>query len=209
MHAYHHIRLGKTSAKVKNSFDELLPDPWLKAEDGIFRFRSYMQARAGREKYFDLCAVGEFFQAGKLNNYAGGIARKYPEIKQDVAEEVMNLVFRKLLPLLPDTTYNIGIHQIRITTDDRRPGYPAPEGIHKDGFKYIAIYCSEIENVTGGETTLIPNHDGGNDASTFKLHAGDAVIFNDVNYQHYTAAVVPLLPGKGYRDVFVITFDIE
>lgn len=44
MHAYHHIRLGKTSAKVKNSFDELLPDPWLKAEDGIFRFRSYMQA---------------------------------------------------------------------------------------------------------------------------------------------------------------------
>lgn len=122
MHAYHHIRLGKTSAKVKNSFDELLPDPWLKAEDGIFRFRSYMQARAGREKYFDLCAVGEFFQAEKLNNYAGGIARKYPEIKQDVAEEVMNLVFRKLLPLLPDTTYNIGIHQIRITTDDRRPG---------------------------------------------------------------------------------------
>ena len=63
--------------------------------------------------------------------------------------------------------------------------------------------------MTGGETTLIPNHDGGNDASTFKLHAGDAVIFNDVNYQHYTAAVVPLLPGKGYRDVFVITFDIE
>lgn len=69
--------------------------------------------------------MGEFFQAEKLNNYAGGIARKYPEIKQVVAEEVMNLVFRKLLPLLPDTTYNIGIHQIRITTDDRRPGYPA------------------------------------------------------------------------------------
>lgn len=33
MHAYHHIRLGNTSINVKKSFDELLPDPWLKAED--------------------------------------------------------------------------------------------------------------------------------------------------------------------------------
>ena len=209
MHAYHHIRLGKASTKVKKSFEELLPDPWLKSEDGLFRFRSYLEARAGREKYFSLCATNDFFQSTTLNAYAGGISRKYPEIKKDVAEEVMGLVFSKLLPLLPDTTYNIGIHQIRITADDRQPGYPAPEGIHKDGFKYIAIYCSDVKNITGGDTTLIPHHDGGNDAATFKLDAGDAVIFNDVNYQHYTAAVVPLLPGKGFRDVFVITFDID
>lgn len=209
MHAYHHIRLGNTSINVKKSFDELLPDPWLKAEDGKFRFRSYLQAKAGCEKYFSLCEAGVFFQSEKLNTYSGGISRKYPEIKQDVAEEIMNLVFRKLLPLLPKDNYNVGIHQIRITTHDRQPGYPAPEGIHQDGFKFIAVYCSEMENIAGGDTTLIPHHDGGNDATTFKILAGEAIIFNDVNYLHYTAPIVPLLPEKGFRDVFVITFDIE
>lgn len=121
----------------------------------------------------------------------------------------MNVVFSKLLPLLPKDNYNVGIHQIRITTHDRQPGYPAPEGIHQDGFKFIAVYCSEMENIAGGDTTLIPHHDGGNDATTFKILAGEAIIFNDVNYLHYTAPIVPLLPGKGFRDVFVITFDIE
>lgn len=209
MHAYHRIHLGNTSINVKKSFDELLLEPWLRDEDGMFLFRSYLQAKAGCEKYFSLCKHDAFFSSKRLGFYSSGIFDKYPEIRKDVAEEIMNLVFSKLLPLLPKTNYDVGIHQIRIEANDQQSGDPTPESVHQAGFKYIAIYCSEIENIAGGDTTLIPHHDGGNDGATFKIQAGEAIIFNDANYLHYTAPVVSLLPGKGGRDVFVITFDIE
>lgn len=64
----------------------------LKAEDGKFRFRSYLQAKAGVKNIL-FVRGWSFFQSEKLNTYSGGISRKYPEIKQDVAEEIMNLVF--------------------------------------------------------------------------------------------------------------------
>lgn len=209
MHAYHRIHLGNTSINVKKSFDELLLEPWLKDEDGMFIFRSYLQAKTGCEKYFSLCEHDVFFPSKKLNFYSSGVFDKYQKIRKDVAEEIMNLVFSKLLPLLPKTNYDVGIHQIRIETNDQQSGEPTPESVHQAGFKYIAIYCSKIENIAGGDTTLIPHHDGGNDGATFKIQAGEAIIFNDANYLHYTTPVVSLLPGKGVRDVFVITFDID
>lgn len=209
MQSFNHLHFGQVSAHIKKSFDELLPDPWLREEDGKFRFRSFQKAVVNHRAEYYLKTDPVFYQSETLNHYSGGIQRKYPELRADVASTILLQVVNKFLPLLPDISYNIGIHQIRITTEDRSPGYPAPEGIHQDGFSYIGIYCVGVNNIAGGDTTLISCEEEPASRTTFKLNEGDAVIFNDVNYQHYTSAIVPLLPGKGYRDVFVMTFDGE
>lgn len=59
MHAYHHIRLGNTSINVKKSFDELLPDPWLKAEDENFVFEVIFRQKQGVKNIL-VCARPEF-----------------------------------------------------------------------------------------------------------------------------------------------------
>ncbi|MCW2476740.1 MULTISPECIES: 2OG-Fe dioxygenase family protein [unclassified Symbiopectobacterium] len=207
MQYYQFLPVGDIPRFLKDSFNDLPPDLWLKPKDSHFRFRCYQQAVLKSQQFSYLNSNMPFYQPSHLNCYSGGVKREYAGLVPDVADIVFDSIISRLVPILPDKEYQIGIHQIRITTDSLNIGHPAPEGIHQDGFTYISVCCIELNNVSGGDTTLIPCDKDTAKVVTFKLNEGEAVVFNDVNYLHYTSAIVPLLPGKGYRDVFVITFD--
>jgi hypothetical protein len=145
-------------------------------------------------------------QSKELNEYSGDIKRKF----EPVTEEVRNYLGKKLIPLitrsLPKNNYEIGLHQIRTLTNNKNMGKPAPEGAHQDGFDYVCVICANYHNITGGNSLLVNPLNHKETLFNTVLTPSEAILFDDRIYAHYASPIVPLLPGNGHRDVFVITF---
>ncbi|WP_119343177.1 2OG-Fe dioxygenase family protein [Facilibium subflavum] len=178
---------------IKQSFLDLKRDPNMKQGDN-YRYRAFSVGDVNNNKV-SVSPHGEVFhQSQKLNKYQGGIDRHFPLIEMPVAQYVADNIIRShIYPLIPKGNYHFGIHQIRIETTDEITGKPAPEGIHQDGFDYVCVLCANLNNVSGGNSVLVDVKD--------RSH----ILFDDKKYAHYASAIVPVIPGKGWRDVFVIT----
>ncbi len=50
----------------------------------------------------------------------------------------------------------MGIHQIRVVASKDEQGEPAPEGIHKDGFDYVGIFCINRDGISGRRDASLP-----------------------------------------------------
>ncbi|MGH9277556.1 MAG: 2OG-Fe dioxygenase family protein, partial [Acidimicrobiales bacterium] len=88
-------------------------------------------------------------------------------------------------------------------------GMPAPEGIHRDGVKFVFICCVERVDVTGGRTQLFELWPGvDNDTPLFDevLAEGACLLVNDECLAHYTSPISPTA-DKGYRDALVVTIE--
>ncbi len=83
-------------------------------------------------------------------------------------------------------------------------GEPAPEGIHKDGFNFVGIFCISRQNLIGAETHL---HEDPNQPPIFakELQPGEFVLVNDQRLYHFTTGMKPAGTIEGTRDVFVMT----
>lgn len=187
---------------LESSFDRLPLDPYI---DGKFRRRrlSRFIAPGGQLRALP---HQEFTQSDQYNHLLGNIRREYEELEADVAMSNQFILMLNTIATNLDLnleTSVLGVHQIRITVDPNHAGHPAPEGIHKDGFDFIAITCVMRKDVMGGHTELYKDP---NDAPVFSkiLEAGDMLFIDDRNLFHYTAPLQPV-EGDGHRDVFVVT----
>ncbi|MFZ9035801.1 MAG: 2OG-Fe dioxygenase family protein [Francisellaceae bacterium] len=192
---------------VLSSFETLAMDQNMKSGDN-YRFRAYstgliVSASASLNE-----EVEAFNQSYLLNHYQGGIDRKFPALEQKIAQYVIDeMMMKTLYPELPEADYKFGIHQIRIITTDEIMGKPAPEGIHQDGFDYVAVGCVAVHNITGGNSILVKNTQRDELCFDEILRPEEVVIFDDRHFAHYASPIVPKLPGRGARDVFVVTFE--
>ena len=109
---------------------------------------------------------------------------------------------------LPGDKFTIGVHQIRIVANDDDMGKPAPEGIHRDGFDFVAVVAVARTNVNGGVTMLVDLDDYNKALFEDTLESGEAIVFDDRIVAHYTTPITPRYPGAASRDVFVVTFSI-
>ena len=200
---FHSSELTRTE-KLNRSFGTLPPDQYLKG-DYMFRYRRFDRLLSSKSGYNMWLPNEPYGQSAQTNSYAGGIARQFESLDDDLRRFSSETVIPHILPHLSDGLYEFGIHTIRIVADENNEGFPAPEGPHQDGNDYEALFCVSKENTKGAITTLATASLPDTPIITTVLAPGDMLIFDDRALIHYTTSISPEFSNKKtHRDIFAI-----
>jgi hypothetical protein len=151
-----------------------------------------------------------FSQSTDVNRYLGGVVREYEPVHEEfltshVLHDICELMAARAE--IPHGTF--GIHQIRISCSRGHEGMPAPEGVHRDGVRFVFVCCVDRIGITGGHTQLFELWPGGDADRPFfdeVLAEGACLLVNDERLAHYTSAISPT-GEHGHRDALVITIE--
>ena len=166
--------------------------------------RRYSRLSSSSEKS-SLLEPRALVQSGEVNQPMAGVERNIPGLENDLIEmeEFQNLVATFIkCSKINRPVMEIGIYQIRTVANWREKGQPSPEGICKDGFEVVGIFCVKRESVVGGETQLYESKEQP-PLLTRLLMPGELLTFNDRDFFHLTTPIFST--GEGMRDVFVFT----
>ncbi|MBW4697479.1 MAG: 2OG-Fe dioxygenase family protein [Aphanocapsa lilacina HA4352-LM1] len=199
-------RLDFDVSEIRTYFASLPADQYTPGGYRTRRFDRFKLSAAGLVKL----PHQDFYQSSDYNPKLGGIVRSY----QPLADELIGLAsFAQLLQTfarlsgLRGEAVEIGVHQLEISCSEGHLGYPAPEGIHQDGFQVIGIYVVGVDNLQGGETLLYRERHG-KPILRWTLDPGELLVINDRELFHYTSPVRVQQPGRGVRDAFVFTANV-
>ena len=102
----------------------------------------------------------------------------------------------------PDTKWCIEAHQFRIDTTDGI-GRPTPEGAHRDGVDFVAVFMVNRTDIKGGETRVFEAN--GPQGERFTLsEPWSLMLLDDTRVIHESTPIQPLAEG-GHRDTLVLT----
>ena len=150
-----------------------------------------------------------FYQSEIYNNYNGNVLRKYTNLNTDILDDELFKYFVKTFKeqidkVSPVVTKYIQVHQIRVYANNLSTNL-VPEGIHQDGFNFIAITCINRKNIIGGLNNVYDSIKTIKCYST-SLNEGEILILNDRKMFHdVTNIELNNLNEVGYRDIFVFT----
>ena len=187
--------------------------------DGKWRLRRYSAIEL-RTSFWDAKLEAEisrlprqdFVQSKDLNRHQGGMVRSFEEMEEEVLQSDG---MKEALLLLKEANdfydgQEVEIHQMRIITgteaeNDDEESAVAPEGIHQDGYKNIAMLGVDRFNITGGD--LLVSESGDEDAEVMikkVLENGNMVMLRDDIFWHNAMPIVPVNPNKqGHMDIIV------
>jgi len=102
----------------------------------------------------------------------------------------------------PNTKWCIEAHQFRIDTTDGI-GRPTPEGAHRDGVDFVAVFMVNRTHIKGGETRVFEAN--GPQGERFTLsEPWSLMLLDDTRVIHESTPIQPLAEG-GHRDTLVLT----
>jgi len=190
--------------ELQRTFDGIPRDPYLKV--GV-RHRTQSRFRYEPDRLVLLERV-DLYQSEDINplEQYGGIVRTYSDMPEWVQTSA---AFRGFidhwLSLVPVPVTEFSAHQIRTVGD----GMPVPEGRHRDGYEFVAVYVVERKGITAdcARTTVW-------DAATDELlvdgvvlDEGEMVSFDDRLVLHDASPLVPSgNVAHAYRDVIILTY---
>lgn len=148
--------------KLVTAWDRLPLDPYLRGGQYRRRRHGSFVCRAGN---FEAYPSGGYFQSAGVNNFAGGVRRKFASLEPQDANNPFLLsllyhnvwLFEQVLRRGP-SHWNLDVHFVRVTGKPGEVGLPSPEGPHRDGFDYIALHHVRRKNISGGVTTIYNTH---------------------------------------------------
>ena len=187
-------------------WDDLPRDPYLK-DGGRYRFRRH----ASYEIKHGALAIAPHrahWQSVNYNALHGGIERWFEpsqtQLTDNPAWQSLLLGLAKVLnSLKPVTTWFVEAHQFRIDTTDGI-GRPTPEGAHRDGVDFVAVFLVNRVGIKGGETRIFEA--GGSTGLRFTLtEPWSLLLMNDERMIHESTPIQPTGP-HGFRDTLVLTF---
>jgi len=194
---------------VKDSFNRL---PHTSHLDGSYRLRRYSRIRMGEQAEIDeTCdyiklSQKPFNQSEDYNKHQGGMSRLFEDIEDDV---IVSLGMREMCDkflLASGFEYDhvIEVHQMRIiTTGEKTP--VSPEGVHQDGYDFIAIIGIERYNISGGQAFVHRTY-GGKAIFESSLKSGEMLMINDKKLWHNADGIFRMHPDmQGYMDAFILT----
>jgi hypothetical protein len=96
-------------------------------------------------------------------------------------------------------------HQFRIDTTDGI-GRPTPEGAHRDGVDFVAVFVVGRQGIKGGETRVFDA--AGPDGHRFTLEdPWSLLLLDDTRMIHESTPIQPLAgDATGHRDTLVLTY---
>lgn len=193
---------------LASSWNDLRPDEYLR-DGGRYRQRRHACFVVDA----DLCVQAphrSHYQPPDYNALHGGIQRWFAPM---APETVGPPVWPKLLQALGDCLrkvrpvdpWYVEAHQFRIDTTDGI-GRPTPEGAHRDGVDFVAVFIVCRHAIRGGETRVFDAD--GPDGQRFTLtEPWSLLLLDDTRMIHETTPIQPQ-PGEagGYRDTLVLTY---
>ena len=195
------------SLESLNRFWEGLPrDPYLK-DGGRYRFRRHASYEI-KNNVLTLVPHRAHWQPVDYNALHGGIERWFEPVQSavmnDPAWQAVLLGLANLLSgLKPVTTWFVEAHQFRIDTTDGI-GRPTPEGAHRDGVDFVAVFLLDRVGIKGGETRIFDAQ--GSAGLRFTLtQPWSLLLMNDERMIHESTPIQPIAK-YGYRDTLVLTF---
>ena len=188
------------------SWDALVADRYLK-DGGRYRQRRHacFVVEAGAVVQAPHRA---HWQPLEYNALHGGMHRWFEPIAPDVAAapafEALLLGFAHCFDALrPVPRWYVEAHQFRIDTAGGL-GRPTPEGAHRDGVDFVAVFLVARSGIKGGETRVFAAD--GPDGQRFTLGAPWSVLLlDDARVIHESTPIQPLAE-HGHRDTLVLTY---
>ncbi len=156
----------------------------------------------------------EYFQSVDINRVTGGFIRKFAPMLDSAFE---NAFLRALIRFdfaqfpLDDAArahdWEVQAHLIRIVAEAGAPGFPSPEGLHRDGAAFVTVHLAELVNAAGGQVSIYA--DDRQLLRAFHLERVlDSYLFNDASLWHEAAAIRPIDPRhRAIRSI--LTFDFH
>jgi len=198
---------GLVDLQDLGAFWEKMPrDPYLK-DGGRYRYRRHgsYEVKSGLLQRVPHRA---HWQSVSYNALHGGIERWFdpisPDLENNPAWQSLLLGMAHLLSSLkPVNTWFIEAHQFRIDTTDGI-GRPTPEGAHRDGVDFVAVFLLDRVNIKGGETRIFES--AGSAGLRFTLiEPWSLLLMNDERMIHESTPIQPI-GDYGHRDTLVLTF---
>ena len=154
------------------------------------------------------------WQPVEYNALHGGMLRHFePLLRRMVGASAGNDTWRQLLVWLGDVAsarkgvrpWFVEAHQFRIDTSEGI-GRPTPEGAHRDGVDFVAVFLVDRVGVKGGETRVFDA--AGPAGQRFTLtQCWSLLLLDDARVIHESTPIQPINPENhgGYRDTLVVT----
>jgi hypothetical protein len=188
-------------------FWEGLPrDPYLK-DGGRYRFRRHASYEI-KDESLVMVPHRAHWQSVDYNALHGGIERWFePSQAQLTSNPAWKSLLLGLARVLSGVklvnTWFVEAHQFRIDTTDGI-GRPTPEGAHRDGVDFVAVFLLNRVGIKGGETRIFEA--GGSAGLRFTLtQPWSLLLMNDERMIHESTPIQPTGP-HGYRDTLVLTY---
>ena len=149
-------------------------------------------------------------QPADVNSYLGDIERVYSPLEDELveSEDFYNMVmkFQDITGWLGD----FSIHQIRITANEGSVAEPAPEGVHRDGYRWIVPFFANMQNIKGGAGQVY-DKEGKELLVNIKAKPNCYMAFPDREMQHFGTPIKQKdeSAGPGHWDSFVFAADID
>jgi hypothetical protein len=187
-------------------WQDLPRDPYLK-DGGRYRYRRHASYTVSGSE-LKMVSHRAHWQSVDYNALHGGIERWFEPITPALAsnacwQAVIKNTAGLLSSLKPVTTWFIEAHQFRIDTSDGI-GRPTPEGAHRDGVDFVAVFLIDRHNIKGGETRIFETNTSSGLRFTL-TEPWSVLLMNDERMIHETTPIQPTMP-HGYRDTLVLTF---
>ncbi|MGV3570209.1 MAG: 2OG-Fe dioxygenase family protein [Ramlibacter sp.] len=194
---------------LQASWDDLPPDAYLK-DGGRYRRRrhSCFVARDGR---LEQAPHRAHWQPLEYNALHGGMQRWFEPMEPAVAGApawtcLLQALAREATALRGARPWFIEAHQFRIDTEGGI-GRPTPEGAHRDGVDFVAVFLVSRQGIKGGETRVF-EADGPAGQRFTLTEPWSLLLLDDARVIHETTPIQPL-DGAGHRDTLVLTARAE
>ena len=148
------------------------------------------------------------WQSQDYNALHGGMHRWFEPIEPSVVANpawpaLLTALAAEFSRLRPERAWYVEAHQFRIDTSDGI-GRPTPEGAHRDGVDFVAVFLVERVGIKGGETRVFDAT--GPDGQRFTLtEPWSLLLLDDARVIHESTPIQPL-DGGGHRDTLVLTY---
>ena len=202
---FSHVALASLQ-DLTRYWDDLPRDPYLK-DGGRYRFRRHASYQI-QDTQLTLVPHRAHWQSQDYNALHGGIERWFEPVQNDVVknpawQSVLIGLAQILNGLKPVKTWFVEAHQFRIDTTDGI-GRPTPEGAHRDGVDFVAVFLLGRSGIKGGETRIFDA--AGSAGLRFTLmQPWSLLLMNDQRMIHESTPIQPLA-NYGYRDTLVLTY---
>jgi hypothetical protein len=187
------------------TWNHLPPDTYLK-DGGRYRRRRHSCCRIDNDVVTPVPHRAHW-QPLEYNALHGGMQRWFEPMLPAVLESP---AWQKLLLWLAhissarssNQTWFVESHQFRIDTTDGI-GRPTPEGAHRDGVDFVAVFLVDRHGIKGGETRVF-EADGPSGQRFTLTQSWSLLLLEDARVIHESTPIQPLAQ-HGYRDTLVVT----
>ena len=189
-----------------DSWNELAPDRYLK-DGGHYRRRRHSCFVVDGANVVQ-APHRAHWQSLDYNALHGGMHRWFEPMQADVVAQpawarLLIALAERFSQLKPGHPWYVEAHQFRIDTAEGI-GRPTPEGAHRDGVDFVAVFLVGRNGIRGGETRVF-EADGPNGQRFTLVEPWTLLLLDDARVIHESTPIQPLA-GYGHRDTLVLTY---